>query len=429
MSNRSEVVRHDVAWLPLVRWGSCGALWILLATVWLFPHLNLSLRAVAPLGLAAAICRTLVIALSRRDSRATRVFLGLSLCADAVLLTGLLDITGGPFNPFIVMFVAYVWLGAVGASVPWALLVTAVSVGGFGWLVLDHVQAEASEHHRLNDFPAHLFTMWFAGATIAELVAHYVARAREALAQRQQQLEEARERALRSEHLAALTTLAAGAAHELSTPLATIAVAARELEREADRLSRSLPPVAPLREDAQLIRSEVDRCQLILDSMSGRAPDGGASAAGPLDPSAIADLVRARLSDDQRSRLRVAVSAGVQAPAAPGAGVVQAISSLLKNAFDASAADAQVRLQFEQRDGSVQIAVHDTGTGMPPEVLRRAGEPFYTTKATGRGMGLGVFLTRTFAERCGGSVRFDTTDGTTAILELPAAITREGAVA
>src|SRR5207249_3370837 len=156
----------------------------------------------------------------------------------------------------------------------WGVLVALVSTVGFGWLVLDHVNAEMAEHHRLNDFPTHLFTMWLAGAAIAELVAHYVSRARAALALRQQQVDEARGRALRSEHLAALTTLAAGAAHELSTPLATIAVAARELERHADRLSRELPPVEPLKDDAKLIRTEVDRCQVILDGMSGRAPDG-----------------------------------------------------------------------------------------------------------------------------------------------------------
>ena len=207
--------------------------WAVVLAAWLLPHLDLSLRAVAPLGLAAAICRTLVVMLDRHGRQVPRTLLGLSLSADAALLTGLLDITGGPFNPFIVMFVTYVWLAEVTLSLPWATVVTVVSVAGFSWLVVDHLQAEI-EHHRLNDFPAHLFTMWFTGTAVAELIAQYVRRAREALALRQQQLDEARERASRSEHLASLATLAAGAAHELSTPLATIAVAARELERGAD---------------------------------------------------------------------------------------------------------------------------------------------------------------------------------------------------
>jgi two-component system sensor histidine kinase RegB len=178
--------------------------------------------------------------LIHRGHAAPRSLVASSLSADALLLTGLLDITGGPFNPFIVMYATYVWLAFVSAGPRWGVLVTTVSIAGFGWLLLDHVQAEMAEHHRLNDFPTHLFTMWFSGAAIAELVAHYVSRARAALALRQRQLDEARERALRSEHLASLTTLAAGAAHELSTPLATIAVAARELERQAESKMASM---------------------------------------------------------------------------------------------------------------------------------------------------------------------------------------------
>jgi two-component system sensor histidine kinase RegB len=384
---------------------------------------------IAPFGLAAAICRTLAIAFPQRGGSLQPLLRGLSLCADVALLTALLDITGGPFNPFVVLFASYIWLAAVTLSLPWIVVVTVVSIGGCGWLLLDHVQADIGEHHRLNDLPAHLFTMWVAGAAVAELVAHYVTRARRALAEQQQQLDAAHERAMRSEHLAALTTLAAGAAHELSTPLATIAIAARELERAADRLSSELPSVEPLRDDARLIRREVDRCQVVLDNMSGRASAGTAAAGEPLAPTAIVDLVRARLSDEQRSRLRVAIAPRVAAPAAAGAAVVQAVASLINNAFEASEPGSAVWLRCDERDMMIRISVHDSGPGMSADVLRRAGEPFFTTKPTGRGMGLGLFLTRAFAEHAGGSLRFDTTNGTTAILEIPVARGRRSAVA
>ena len=88
-------------------------------------------------------------------------------------------------------------------------------------------------HHRLNDFPTHLFTMWIAVAATAELIAYFVLQASNALARRERELEEMRRQAARTARVMSMTTLAAGAAHELSTPLATIALASKELERSA----------------------------------------------------------------------------------------------------------------------------------------------------------------------------------------------------
>ncbi len=420
MSHASPDVRHVVAWLQPVRWVTCVALWAVLALVWAFPHLDLSLRGIRLLGLAAAICRTMVAVTENRGGSVAPLFLGLSFASDAVLVTALLDITGGPFNPFIVMYAAYVWTAAVVASRVWAAAVLLASLAGFGWLVVDHLQAGLIEHHRLNDFPTHLFTMWFAGAGVAELVAHYVTRARVAFAQQQAQVSEARERALRSERLASLTTLAAGAAHELSTPLATIAVAAREVERNAARVAEPQAVGAALRDDARLIRSELDRCQAILDGMSGRAGAGAPTMLERLAPAAIARLVQERLPDERRQRLDVEIAPDAPTAAATGAEMVQAISSLLKNAFDASGKENRVALRFAARDGLARIEVRDRGLGMSPDTLRRAGEPFFTTKEPGRGLGLGLFLARTFADRSGGTLEFDVTEGTTAILEIPA---------
>jgi two-component system sensor histidine kinase RegB len=424
MSTTPVAMRHVVAWLQPVRWITCVAIWTALAVGALFTQLDLSLRAIGAIGLAAAICRTGVVLLSRGGRPLPGAMLGLALAADTVLLTGLLDVTGGPFNPFVVMYGVYIWLAAVAISRAWTFVVSVAALAAFGWLVVDHVQAGLIEHHRLNDFPTHLFTMGFAAAGVAELVAHYLARARALLAQRQRQLDEARERAARSERLASLTTLAAGAAHELSTPLATIAVAAREVERNAARVSDPPAAGAALRDDARLIRAELVRCQSILDGMSGRAGGGAVEAVEPLAPASITRLVVERLPETRRRRLSVEVAPDTPHPSATGAEMVQAISSLVKNAFDASGNADNVLLRFARRDGMVRVEVRDGGVGMSPEAVRRAGEPFYTTKEPGRGLGLGLFLVRTFAERAGGTLEFgsefESQGGTTAILEVPA---------
>lgn len=133
MTTSRAQVWQVAAGLTLIRWVTCAVLWVAVLAVWLVPHLDVSLRAIAPLGWSAAICRTLVTALTQRRGDAPAVLRGVAVAAEAALLTGLLDITGGPFNPFIVMYGAYIWLAAVTLSVPWAVVVAVVSAAGFGW--------------------------------------------------------------------------------------------------------------------------------------------------------------------------------------------------------------------------------------------------------------------------------------------------------
>lgn len=410
-------VRHVVAWRRPVQLAMCATLWLAFGLSSFWPSLQLPLRELAPIGFAAALCRTLVVWTDRGVGPPTWLA-GLALVADAGLLTGLLDITGGPFNPFVVMYGASVWLAAATLTRSWAIAVAVMSASTFGWLVVDHLRAGLAEHHRLNDFPTHLFTMWFVAASIADLVAHYVGRARAAIAQRQAELEIARERAARSDHLASLTTLAAGAAHELSTPLSTIAVAARELECTAQG-SRDVSS-SDLQDDVRLIKDAVQRCRTILDGMSGRAT-GEVPSVRPMLPAEVAALAGSTLPDHRRRRLDMDVAADSNAPLEAGIEVARAVSSLLKNAFDASG-DERVRLLVFQSGEMLRFEVIDSGHGMSEDTRRRAGEPFFTTKAPGEGLGLGLFLARTFAERSGGSVRFESHNGTTAILEVPAAI-------
>lgn len=108
--------------------------------------------------------------------------------------------------------------------------------------------------------------------------------------------------------------------------------------------------------------------------------------------------------------------------AAPLRAVQQAVQFLVNNAFDASPPNAHVELEVARTERGVSFAVRDRGTGMDAETLRRATEPFFTTKDPGRGMGLGLFLVRLVAERNGGQFALDSAPdrGTTARLELPA---------
>jgi len=402
-------------WLARLRWTSVGIDALVVLTSFLLAPVTFPLRRLVPLIAAAGLASAEMARKTSRLDHSPRMIRGVSIAIDVVLLTGLLELSGGPSNAFSVVYVLLVALTAVTLGRTWAAFMGTWALLCYGVLISWHLEELVPAHHRLADFPTHLFMLWLTIAALAELAGHFVCEASAALARREAQLEDMRQRAVRSEHLMSLTTLAAGAAHELSTPLATIAVASRELERAL----ATGPGPAERTVDARLIRQEVDRCQLILDQMSGRA---GGSAAEPAAPATIDDVmadVVARLSTDQVDRLHIRVKDGLPGIVVPRANLVQVILSLLKNAFDATDASKRVGLDVSATARTLRFQIEDEGPGMPPDVLRRAGEPFFTTKEPGRGIGLGLFLARMFAERCGGSLSLRSERGTVVALELP----------
>ena len=265
-------------WLVRMRWITAGLEVLLVALVWAAPQLDLPLDHIVWLLVGDAVANgTIAWLLARGSTRPLPAAVALTI--QLLLLTSLLELTGGPSNPFVVVYalqivLAFLTLGR-GAAIATGLVATA----SYGVFIYRHIHELVPTHHRLNDFPTHLFTIWLAGTVAVELIAYFMGRASSALSRRERALEAMRERAARSERLVSLTTLAAGAAHELSTPLATIALTARELQRSLEVRAAD----EQWTEDARLIRSEVDRCRAILDQMSGRAGGSTADEPEPVD--------------------------------------------------------------------------------------------------------------------------------------------------
>jgi two-component system sensor histidine kinase RegB len=243
-----------------------------------------------------------------------------------------------------------------------------------------------------------------------------VVRLSQAIDERDRAMAAMRERAARNERVASVVTLAAGAAHELGTPLATIAVAAKELEQRLGDVPGAHREA--WREDVALIRSEVDRCRAILDRLGSESghPPGEAPVELPLED--LAEAIAAALPPGYRRRLRLEVETGA-AVTLPRAALLQVAQNLLTNALEAG--ESEVTLQMGEGPGGLRMVVADQGRGMSPEVLSRMGEPFFSTKRPGEGLGLGVFIARTLVEQMGGRLSIESTPGrgTRAEVEIP----------
>ncbi len=369
--------------------------------------------------LAALAATNLVRAFQLRAPEPSRVVIGTSLLVDSGLLTGILYFAGGPMNPFSIVYLVGVTLAAVTLGHRWAVAIATVSVAAYGLTFFWHRPLEfADPTLSQHTMTLHLSGMWVALAAAAGLIAHFVGRVSEALEQRERELTDVRAAAARSERLAALLSLGAGAAHELATPLSTIRTAAGELERAMAGVALSGDPRAL--EYIAVIRRETDRCTHVLDQLSGRAASASA-ADTQIGLSRLIDDVRSRLGDARAGRLEVILPVVPCPIAAPAEPLRQAVIAMVQNAFDASAPDQSVSLRVEQQDG-VRLEVVDHGRGMSGEEVARAGEPFFTTKPPGAGLGLGLFLVRAFADQMGGTLRVRSAlgQGTTVVLELPA---------
>jgi len=335
---------------------------------------------------------------------------GLVLGLDSLLLTGLLYGSGGAANPFTAIYLVHITLAAVVMRGLWAWALGLLSITGFGLLFFWNVHVHSlahMDHGGGGGVSLHLVGMWVAFAITAALIAAFVGRVTDMLRQREEELAALRDLTARQSRLAALTTLAAGVAHELGTPLGTIAVAARELQRSTEAMGQQ---GTELFQDASLIRQEVGRCRSILDQM---ADPSGTNLGEDFQPMTWQEL-EAELTDglavEERVRLLCEWPETTLGPT-PRRGLVRALRAVLANALEATPRLREVRVTARAAQGTWCLEVADQGSGMTPEVLARVGEPFFSTKPTGSGMGLGLFLARTFAEQLGGELKVDSLSG------------------
>lgn len=363
---------------------------------------------------------------------------------DILFLTALMYLSGGPANPFTIFYLINISLAAVVLDARWAWMLGGLAFACFALLFWKHspveglahsghetsTKAPPAHHHHgsqltgrspsiSSDDPMHfhLQGMLVAFGAAAALIVYFITRVTTALTQREDDLMRARERKAHHDKFESLATLAAGAAHELATPLSTIAIITRELELDLQKIATDDAVI----QSARTIRTEVDHCRRILDGMATTA---GENVGEEIVSTTIGELIAATLAElAGRSRIRLDVEErSASTPCQfPVKALGQTIRAILNNALDASFDETPVQLAARSERDRLAIEIVDVGAGMSEETLARAGEPFYSTKEPGRGMGLGLFLAKRVVERLGGvlSVESRLGSGTKVTIEIP----------
>jgi two-component system sensor histidine kinase RegB len=399
-----SAARINLRWIVRLRWGAVAGQVITIVVA------RRLIASPLPLGAMLAVCGALaamnlvVQFWLMRGGRPTARSCGLNLLADVAELTALLALSGGGENPFALLYLVHITIGAVTLPARWSVFLAVASVAAFSAL-----QLVPSQELILNGNAAvlHLRGRWIAFGVAAAFICTFSLRMSEALRRRGHELDRARTDAEAAERLAALGTLAAGTAHELNTPLGTIAIVAGELaaQLEGDR-----------RADAEEIRRQVRRCKEIIGGML--APRGGADLeeAKEFELAPVLEATVRRWQEGRpgpKPQLDVDPKAERARARLPVRAFERAIANLLDNAAEATEGKSgrNVRVSLSRSNDELHLTVADNGVGVPEPLLRRIGEPFFTTKEPGRGTGLGLYLARHVVERQGGEMRVESDEG------------------
>lgn len=391
--------------LVVLRWWLIGGLTLAVLSAPTLLEIALPLAPLlALLSLMAGFNLVIQLWAGMEDARASD--LSGQLAVDLVAMAVLLYLTGGATNPLVSLLLLPVAVAAFSLPARWVAGIAALAIGLYSFLMLYSLPLPIADAERATRL--HLGGMWLTFVVSAGLLAWFVTRMTQALRARDVQLAAAREEALRDAQVVALGQLAAGAAHELGTPLATMKVLAEELVADL-----RLPEDA--RTDLDLLQRQIGICKEIVGGLTQKAGIERArqtvSAATWLDGL----LARWRTLWPRVSCTLEVAGAGTVPQILAEAALEQGITNLLNNA--AKIAPEGMRVIIDWNERVLRIAVHDRGPGFPPDILRRCGaEPL---PAVAEGSGIGLWLTRAAVERRGGSLRLDNDGGGVATIELP----------
>ncbi|HHO53184.1 MAG TPA: HAMP domain-containing histidine kinase [Deltaproteobacteria bacterium] len=382
-----------LSWLVRLRWVALFAQAVTLAFVFKMLHgvgvIAAWFTIMAALGVANAWA-------VRQLEHGTPNAILAHLLLDVIALTVFFTIGGGPDNPFTPLYLIHIAMAAVMLPPGHSGLLAASVLACYSMLFAFHLPLHY-ERHSLPEGVLLRFGQWIAFMITSVSIAAFVVGIAATLRRRKEQLLEARDRTARTDRLRSVGTLAAGAAHELNTPLSTISLRIRRVGRRHDDADTS--------RDVEVMRAQLERCTSIVRRLLVGAGDPDAA---DIERRPLATLVEEAVRMWSRgATLDVKIddtSHGVVVEL-PRIAFQQALINLLENAREAQEAASafeplELRILHELDLAVVEVA--DRGCGLPPEA-DQVGEPFFTTKPTGTG--LGVFVARQVADGAGGGLQ------------------------
>ena len=327
------------------------------------------------------------------------------LTFDALQLAGLLYMTGGLTNPFSLLMTVPVVVSATSLPLRMTAALGALVVATATILVFYHLPLPWYAGAELAMPFVYVAGMWVAVCSSIAFTAIYAFRVAEEARLLANALTATELVLQREQHLSALDGLAAAAAHELGTPLATIALVAKEMER-------ALGDDPKYSEDVTLLRSQSERCREILKRLTSLSSEGEPHLARLPLTSLVEEVIAPHRDFGIAIRLSPGERTGPEPVGRRNPGVIYGLGNLIENAVDF--ARESVTVHWRWNEEKVVFTIVDDGPGFPPEIVDRIGEPYVSTRQgaePGGGLGLGLFIAKTLLERSGAVLSFRNSSG------------------
>jgi len=376
---RAQKEEVDVAlpWLMALRWGEFLCQVVLVISYWLIMDSGVPIMSVSAIFLFEVVSNLFLHYRHRHDVPVSNLMILVILLMDTVFLTRLLYVTGGAMNPFVFLYLIHVVTGAIILREKCSWLITFATLAGYSLLFYapftpditangaSHCLGDARQADSISgSFQMHLKGMWAAFVVTTLFIVFFVSKIQKALAEQRIKLQALSEERERNKRLTSMATFAAGAAHELSTPLSTVAVVSCEMIHIMEEQKAG----PELLSDIRLIRKQVADCKEILYQMTAGAGGHMGEEVREFSIQQVVGQILAGIGEGEQGRVRVTIEPEDLKIIMPFRSLCRTVKGLVKNGLEASTPSQEVSMRWFAAPEYLGVDVRDQGSGVDEDV-------------------------------------------------------------